>query len=611
MAWLHIETTNGIATIELAPHTTIGRDPTNLLVFADVDISSFHCILEQRGHDFVLRDVKSTNGTFVNDRRLAPREEVLLRQGDAVMVGKRRFRFSAVERTTTVVAVASPWPPIEKTVSMDFPSAVEAQARARHAAPAIPLPPVEMFAKVEGRRSPLQGQPQPTASSPVYAQPAEALPTRPPVATGSVAAPAPPENDARPQHRHVEHNDVRIDAADPGRAAIDPQRGIRPDGLQRSPDKVDDSGTDLEALSGVMGRGIRLFDEARGVTPYTALLHALDSEAAQQVRAQIRDLAQVYAVRGIAWSQKQNMSFFEKHIYRAASKDARDQVVREKLSESAGTAIDLILQGLGWAYGRSLQAKERRLFAEYITGVLMQASMTHGGPIPLCNQQILVNVLSALKVPPTQRKAILGVQKQLVELPDVRLPSEQAASVAHLAVQCAANHLGKDAVTKGVKRDIRALCEFMGLSSTEGSALVDDALRDYASESLEQHTHIVRVQRIVRDVGLNLRLDTETIRQNAARLAAFDPVKEERERNQWLILNVGGVAAAAGVGYLVGGPAVAAYVTGRGTCRVLGKAGGYDGTRDIDRALRVVSQANGLPEGTFSAVQKMDILRAM
>jgi len=65
---------------------TIGRALGNDLVVDDIDVSRWHARLYQRGPDWVLQDLGSTNGTFVNGQRLT--EPVLLTPGTQVGFGQ-------------------------------------------------------------------------------------------------------------------------------------------------------------------------------------------------------------------------------------------------------------------------------------------------------------------------------------------------------------------------------------------------------------------------------------------------------------------------------------------------------------------------------------------
>ena len=67
--------------------TSIGRDETNDVFILDSGISRHHASLTLQGTNYVLRDLGSTNGTFVNDQRLAaPRA---LKTGDVVLLGDK------------------------------------------------------------------------------------------------------------------------------------------------------------------------------------------------------------------------------------------------------------------------------------------------------------------------------------------------------------------------------------------------------------------------------------------------------------------------------------------------------------------------------------------
>jgi pSer/pThr/pTyr-binding forkhead associated (FHA) protein len=70
----------------------IGRLNTDLVV-RDSDVSRRHTIIEVfEGSQIYLRDLNSTNGTFVNGRRVS---SVRLRNGDQVRLGRCLLRFSA------------------------------------------------------------------------------------------------------------------------------------------------------------------------------------------------------------------------------------------------------------------------------------------------------------------------------------------------------------------------------------------------------------------------------------------------------------------------------------------------------------------------------------
>jgi hypothetical protein len=70
--------------------TTLGRLPDNDLVLEDPKVSRRHAVVERRPEGFVIRDLGSTNGTFVNGRRVAER---LLAPGDVILLGDTRLRF--------------------------------------------------------------------------------------------------------------------------------------------------------------------------------------------------------------------------------------------------------------------------------------------------------------------------------------------------------------------------------------------------------------------------------------------------------------------------------------------------------------------------------------
>ena len=64
----------------------IGRNPDNQIAIQDPMISRYHARLTWQGHTFLLEDLGSANGTWVNDARIA--SPVLLRPGDSIGLGQ-------------------------------------------------------------------------------------------------------------------------------------------------------------------------------------------------------------------------------------------------------------------------------------------------------------------------------------------------------------------------------------------------------------------------------------------------------------------------------------------------------------------------------------------
>ncbi len=74
-----------------AERTTIGRSPDNDIFLDDVTVSRKHAVLSQNGNEFLIEDLGSLNGTFVNRRRIE--SPTRLESGDEVQIGKYRLSF--------------------------------------------------------------------------------------------------------------------------------------------------------------------------------------------------------------------------------------------------------------------------------------------------------------------------------------------------------------------------------------------------------------------------------------------------------------------------------------------------------------------------------------
>jgi predicted component of type VI protein secretion system len=70
---------------ELEPgFNTIGRNPTNDLRIRDATVSSFHCEIQVTPDTVLIRDLGSSNGTFVDDR---PVQQARLQPGATLRLG--------------------------------------------------------------------------------------------------------------------------------------------------------------------------------------------------------------------------------------------------------------------------------------------------------------------------------------------------------------------------------------------------------------------------------------------------------------------------------------------------------------------------------------------
>jgi len=91
MARLILATAEGQQAIDLRATNSLGRHPNNTIQLLDKIVSKEHCILEQREGQWILRDLGSLNGTYVNGERV--RGEIALHHGDDIALGSTRARY--------------------------------------------------------------------------------------------------------------------------------------------------------------------------------------------------------------------------------------------------------------------------------------------------------------------------------------------------------------------------------------------------------------------------------------------------------------------------------------------------------------------------------------
>jgi len=99
-----------------AERTTVGRADDNNYQIAEASVSSHHCEILQKGSDLFVRDLKSTNGTYINGEQVT---EAALKPGQILRLGQVEMRLE------TGVGVAPAKKPLDKT--MVIPQGVKVQ----------------------------------------------------------------------------------------------------------------------------------------------------------------------------------------------------------------------------------------------------------------------------------------------------------------------------------------------------------------------------------------------------------------------------------------------------------------------------------------------------
>lgn len=156
----------------------IGRDPGSNLYIQDIEVSRRHARLIAQSGGFVLEDLGSTNGTFVNGERV--RTVTVLRPGDEIRLGevvtlRYELDFNSLETT----------PPAQPAAAQSAAAQPAAPRPARNITPPPPtasLPSLDPPAAVPGTPRNLPPQPATTPPQQHGAPSARAVPADEPVA---------------------------------------------------------------------------------------------------------------------------------------------------------------------------------------------------------------------------------------------------------------------------------------------------------------------------------------------------------------------------------------------------------------------------------------------
>ena len=158
----------GRAEADLLPHNTLGRHPNNTVQVLDRIVSKEHCHIDLVDGRWLLRDLGSLNGSFVNGERITER---VLSPGDEISIGSTRIVFDpdgAANRPRP--AAAGPTP-------MTAPYGAAAAASPPGFPPPQPYAPPPLMGTAIG-----MGQPQPKQAPGAWPAPQIAQPAPMPVA---------------------------------------------------------------------------------------------------------------------------------------------------------------------------------------------------------------------------------------------------------------------------------------------------------------------------------------------------------------------------------------------------------------------------------------------
>jgi predicted component of type VI protein secretion system len=93
-------------TLELkVDKTTIGRLEDNAFQIAEPSVSSHHCEILLKGSDVVVKDLNSTNGTFINGEKIS---ESVLKPGQILRLGNIELRLEAEGAAAATAAPGTP-----------------------------------------------------------------------------------------------------------------------------------------------------------------------------------------------------------------------------------------------------------------------------------------------------------------------------------------------------------------------------------------------------------------------------------------------------------------------------------------------------------------------
>ncbi len=91
MAIITLISPEGRQDIPLVEHNTVGRRPNNTVQVLDRIVSKEHCHIDKEGESYILKDLGSLNGTFINGQKVTRKTLV---NGDEITLGATKLIFN-------------------------------------------------------------------------------------------------------------------------------------------------------------------------------------------------------------------------------------------------------------------------------------------------------------------------------------------------------------------------------------------------------------------------------------------------------------------------------------------------------------------------------------
>ena len=74
--------------VPLISKIKLGRDKSNDVVIEDNLVSRFHTLIQKIKNDYFIKDLNSSNGTFINNQCAPKNKYVKLKKNDVIRIGK-------------------------------------------------------------------------------------------------------------------------------------------------------------------------------------------------------------------------------------------------------------------------------------------------------------------------------------------------------------------------------------------------------------------------------------------------------------------------------------------------------------------------------------------
>jgi len=314
--------------------------------------------------------------------------------------------------------------------------------------------------------------------------------------------------------------------------------------------------------------------------------------------------------------QMSNLNFFEKHLYLSKSKEEALKQERIKKSEFNASMVKLFANGaditLRFFLPIILSDLKKKSISKTIVQIYKYASLCERKN-NLANDTLLLSILSDLypySINPLNNITKRSLLKlQIPKRPmDIDYNSDVIKFREQLGIDLHKIYINNEISNKTIINEKKEMFELIGFEQSSELNEFLEYSQNTHNKSIQHYSQTTNlVFSIFNYIANRMNINDETIKRTSSYLIQYDPIKESRERNQYL-LKEGSKLAITAIAMATTGPigdvaAISAYTLFQ---KIISKDNAYKKTQDIldERFIEFFKNCNNNSGDSLDLIKK-------